>query len=221
MFIRKLSIIIIALLLLAAGFMLLRSFGMLKLVKNANSQEELPEAISAEIPVNTDFEKYLIVSNIKAENSVKTEEQLKAVLHYMKKDYRAVNIDQQVQNLSDYDCIFLTFERLDFLKNLGDYIDYVNAGGNLVFLTRPVTDKSFESISSLLGIKKYEKELIDTSGIKVLSEVMIGANGFESKTEAILNRSINLELISDIKPLLESYTDVPLLWKEIMEKAIL
>ena len=213
MFIRKLSIIIIALLLLAAGFMLLRSFGMLKLVKNANSQEELPEAISAEIPVNTDFEKYLIVSNIKAENSVKTEEQLKAVLHYMKKDYRAVNIDQQVQNLSDYDCIFLTFERLDFLKNLGDYIDYVNAGGNLVFLTRPVTDKSFESISSLLGIKKYEKELIDTSGIKVLSEVMIGANGFESKTEAILNRSINLELISDIKPLLESYTDVPLLWE--------
>ena len=65
MFIRKLSIIIIALMLLAAGFLLLRSFGMLKLVKNANSQAELPEAISPEIPVNTDFEKYLIVSNKK------------------------------------------------------------------------------------------------------------------------------------------------------------
>lgn len=214
MFIRKLFLIIIALLVLAAGFQLLRSFGMLKLVKNVNSQEQLPEAISPEIPVNTDFEKYLIVSNIQESNSLKTEEQLKAVLNYMKKDYQAMSMDQQVQNLSDFDCIFLTFERLDFLKNLSDYIDYVNAGGDLVFLARPVTDKSFGSISSLLGIKKYTKELIDTSGIKVLSDVMMGANGFESKTEAILNRSIDLELMLDIKPLLKSYTDVPLLWKK-------
>lgn len=214
MFIRKLFLIIIALLVLAAGFQLLRSFGMLKLVKNVNSQEQLPEAISPEIPVNTDFEKYLIVSNIQESNSLKTEEQLKAVLNYMKKDYQIMSMDQQVQNLSDFDCIFLTFERLDFLKNLSDYIDYVNAGGDLVFLARPVTDKSFESISSLLGIKKYAKELIDTSGIKVLSDVMMGANGFESKTEAILNRSIDLELMLDIKPLLKSYTDVPLLWEK-------
>ena len=90
----------------------------------------------------------------------------------------------------------------------------MNAGGNLVFLTRPVTDKSFESISSLLGIKKYEKELIDTSGIKILSDVMMGANGFESKTRAILNSSINLELISGTSPLLKSYTNVPLLWEK-------
>ncbi|MBE3090177.1 MAG: DUF2194 domain-containing protein, partial [Actinobacteria bacterium] len=214
MFIRKLSIIIIALILLAAGLLLLRSFGMLKLVKNANSQEELPEAISPEIPVNTDFEKYLIVSDEKEVNSAKTKEQLVAVLNYIKKDYQAMNIDQQVQNLSDFDCIFLTFERLDFLKNLSDYIDYVNTGGDLVFLTRPVTDKSFESISSLLGIKKYAKNVITTRGIKVLSDVMMGANGFESKTEDIGNSSLNLELISDIKPLLKSYTDVPLLWEK-------
>ncbi len=214
MFIRKLSIIIIALLILAAGFQLLRSFGMLKLIKNVNSLEELPEAVSPEIPANTNFEKYLIISNIKTENSLKTEEQLKAVLNYMKKDYQTVSIDQQVQNLSDFDCIFLTFERLDFLKNLNDYIDYVNAGGDLVFLTRPVTDKSFESISSLLGIKKYSKEVINTKGIKVLSDVMIGANGFESKTDSILNSSKNLELNSEIKPLLKSYSDVPLLWEQ-------
>lgn len=214
MFFKKLIAIIIALLLLAAGFQLLRSFGMLRLVKNVNSLEELPEAVSPEIPAGTHFEKYLIVSNIKTENSLKTEEQLKAVLDFMKKDYQAMSIDQQVQNLSDYDCIFLTFERLDFLKNLGDYIDYVNAGGDLIFLTRPVTDKSFESISSLLGIKKYANEVITTSGIKVLSDVLIGANGFEYKTDGINNSSINLELISDTLPLMKSYTDVPLLWEK-------
>lgn len=214
MFIKKLSIIIIALLLLAVGFQLLRSFGMLRLVKNVNSQEELPEAISPEIPENPDFEKYLIISDGKEVNSSKTKEQLVAVLNYMKKDYQTMSIDQQAQNLSDFDCIFLTFERLDFLKNLSIYIDYVNAGGDLVFLTRPVTDKSFESISSLLGIKKYTKNVVTTIGIKVLSDVMIGANGFEYKAEGIDNSSLNLELISDIRPLLKSYTDVPLLWEK-------
>ena len=114
-----------------------------------------------------------------------------AVLDYMKKDYQAMTIDQQVQNLSGFDCIFLTFERLDLLKNLSDYIDYVNTGGNLVFLTRPVTDKSFERISSLLGIQKYTENVINTRGIKVLSDVMMGANGFKSKTETIVNSSIN------------------------------
>jgi len=214
MFFRKLSIIIIVLFLLAAGLMLMRSFWIFKLVKNTNSQEELPVAISPEIPSGVDFEKYLIVSDKKEINSVDTNEQLMAVLKYMKKDYQAVDIDQQMQNLSDFDCIFLTFERLDFLKNLSDYIDYVNGGGNLVFLIRPVVDKSFESISSLLGIEKYEKNVITTKGIKVLSGVMMGANGFEYKTEDIINSSLNLKLISDEEPLLKSFTGVPLVWEK-------
>jgi hypothetical protein len=218
MFLKKLSIIIIALLLLAAGFMLLRSFGMLKLVKNANSLEELPEATSPEIPVNTDFEKYLLISDENEVNSVKTKEQLEAVLNYMKKDYQVITIDQQVQDLSGFDCIFLTFERLDFLKNLADYTSYVNAGGNLVFLTRPVTDKSFESISNLLGIKNYTKNVTTVSGIKVISDLMIGTNGFEYKTEDISNSVLNLELISDISPLLTSYSDLPLLWENAYGK---
>ncbi|MCL4417439.1 MAG: DUF2194 domain-containing protein, partial [Actinobacteria bacterium] len=214
MFTRKLSVIIIALLVLAAGFQLLRSFGVLKLVKNINSLDELPEATSPEIPSNTDFEKYLIVSNNEEPNSRKTEEQLKATLDFMKKDYRIISINQQVKNLSDYDCIFLTFERFDFLKNLSDYIDYVDAGGNLVFLVRPIVDKSFGTISGLIGIKNYTKNVINTKGIKVVSSLLMGANGFESKTENILNSSINLELNSDIEPLLKSYTDVPLLWEK-------
>ena len=218
MFLKKLFIIIAALFVLAAGFMFLRSFGMLKLVKNVNSQKELPEAKSPEIPVNTDFEKYLIISNIKIENSIKTEEHLKAVLDYMKKDYQTMTIEQQVQNLSIYDCIFLTIERLDSLKNLSDYIDYVKTGGKLVFLTRPVTDKSFEGISSLLGIKDYDKNVSNTKGIKVLSDVMIGANGFESNADDMLNSSKNLELVSGTMPLLTSYTGVPLLWEQNYQK---
>ena len=103
MFIRKLSIIIIALLLLAAGFQLLRSFGVLKLVKNVNSLEVLPLALSPEVPASAKFEKYLIISDKNEVNSVKTEEQLIFVLDYMKKDYLVISKDQQVRNLSDYD----------------------------------------------------------------------------------------------------------------------
>jgi hypothetical protein len=214
MLIRKLSIIIIALVVLAAGFMVLRSFGLLKLVKNANLQEELPEAISPEIPANVDFEKYLIVSNVQETNSLKTEEQLKAVLEYMKKDYQAISVDQQVQDLPDFDCIFLTFERLDFLENLGDYIDYVNAGGNLVFLTRPVTDKSFKSISSLLGIRENLDEIIDAYGIKMLADVIIGAGDFKSDSDTIINSSLSLKLDPGARIFITSYTDIPILWEQ-------
>jgi hypothetical protein len=214
MLIKKLSIIIIALVLLAAGFMLLRSFGLLKLVKNANLQEELPEAISPEIPADTDFEKYLIVSNVREKNSLKTKEQLKAVLEYMKKDYQAISIDQKVQDLSDFDCIFLTFERLDFLKNLSDYIDYVNAGGNLVFLTRPVTDESFKGISSLLGIRENLDEIIDTYGIKMLADVIIGAGDFKSDSDAFINSSLSLKLGPEARIFITSYEDVPILWEQ-------
>ncbi len=214
MLIRKLSIIIIALVVLAAGFMVLRSHGLLKFVKNANLQEELPEAISPKIPANIDFEKYLIVSNAQENNSLKTEEQLKAVLEFMKKDYQTINIDQQVQDLSGFDCIFLTFERLDFLKNLSDYTDYVNAGGNLVFLTRPVTDKSLKSISSLLGIRENLGEIINTYGIKMLADVIIGAGDFKSDTDTIINSSLRLELDPEARIFIVSYEDIPILWEQ-------
>ncbi|MCL5073525.1 MAG: DUF2194 domain-containing protein [Actinobacteria bacterium] len=214
MFVKKIIFIIVALLLLAAGFQILRSFGILKLVKNVNSQKELAAAISPVIPSEVNFEKYLIVSDNSETNSVQTENQLKAVFGYMKKDFTEMNIDKEAGDLSAYDCIFFTFERLDFLNNLNGYLDYVNSGGNLVFLTRPVTDKSFESMKTLLGIKENAKKTVSARGIKMLSEVLIRTASFKTDSDIILNSSIDLKLDSNIKPLITSYDDLPVLWEK-------
>ncbi|MCL4378197.1 MAG: DUF2194 domain-containing protein [Actinobacteria bacterium] len=214
MYIKKLAVIIISVFILAAGFQLLRSFGVVKLIKNVNLQEELPSAKSPSIPANTRFEKYLIIYDEKDANSIKTAEQLKKVLEYMKKDYQAADVYQEVSDISDFDCVFFAFERLDFLKNLQDYIKYVNQGGKLVFLVRPLTDKSFESIKILLGIKEYSRNMININGIRMLSDVLLGLGGFETSTKTILNSSINLKLNPVAELYITSYDKIPLLWKE-------
>ena len=214
MFTKKIIYIIIALLLLAGGLQTLRSFGVFKLVKNINSQKELAAAQSPVLPSGTDFEKYLIVSDNSEANSVETKNQLKAVLTYMQKDFVEVNSKEASVDLAGYDSVFFTFERLDFVSDLKRYIDYAGSGGSLVFLTRPVADNSFESIKALLGIKENAKQAIKARGIKMLSDVLIRAARFKTDSDIILNSSMDIKLDLDIKPLISSYADLPLLWEK-------
>jgi len=214
MFLKRLIIIFVCILVAAAGFQLLRSFTLVRFIKNVNAFEELQDARSPDIPEGINPEKYLIVSDKNEENSLKTEEQLKKVLDYMKKDYLVVGVDERITEDLNFDCIFFTFERLDYLDNMQDYLDYVEAGGSLVFLTRPLVDKSFMSISSKLGIKEYSELNNDASGIKMLSDIIIGAEDFKSSTDMIRNSSIDLILNDDVKVYISSYDDLSLLWKK-------
>jgi len=212
MFLRRVIIIVISITVLAAGFQMLRSFGIINLIKNVNSQINLSEPKEPDIPDGVNFEKYLIVSDKDETNSLKTELQLKTVLEYMKKDYFIVNVDEDVPDISNYDCIFFTFERLDFLKNIERYMDYVYSGGSIVLLTRPIADKTFENISDLLGIKKYQPRVYDTDGIEVLSDIMIGTKNFKTCSEIIRNSSLKVEVDDGSIIHLKSYDGNPMLW---------
>ena len=87
MFIRRVAIIIIALTALAAGLQFMRSFGMVRFIKNVNSHFVLAQPINAKLPENADFEKYLVVYDGNEKNSLMTLEQVEKALFYMKKDY--------------------------------------------------------------------------------------------------------------------------------------
>ena len=214
MFLKRLIIILVCILVAAAGFQLLRSSTLFRLIKNVNAFEELQDPRSLDIPEGINPEKYLIVSDKNEENSLKTEEQLKKVLDYMKKDYLIAEVGEKFVVNLNFDCIFFTFERLDYLDNMQDYLDYVEAGGSLVFLARPLVDESFISISNRLGIKKYDGINNDASGIKMLSDIMIGTKDFESSTDMIRNSSIDLILDDNVKVYISSYDDLPLLWEK-------
>ena len=214
MFLKRLIIILVCILVAAAGFQLLRSFTLVRFIKNVNAFEELQDPRSPDIPEGINPEKYLIVSDKNEENSLKTEEQLKKVLDYMKKDYLVTGVDEKVMGDLNFDCMFFTFERLDYLDNMQDYLDYVEAGGSIIFLVRPVIDESFASISGSLGVKKYSGIDNDTCGIKMLSDIMIGAKDFKSETDFIENSSVDLILNEDITVYISSYDDLPLLWEK-------
>ncbi|MBC8498979.1 MAG: DUF2194 domain-containing protein, partial [Candidatus Atribacteria bacterium] len=214
MFLKRLIIILVCILVAAAGFQLLRSFTLVRFIKNVNAFEELQNPWSPDIPEGINPEKYLIVSDKNEDNSLKTEEQLKKVLDYMKKDYLITDVDEIVMDDLNFDCIFFTFEGLDYLDNMQDYLDYVEVGGSLIFLVRPVIDESFVSISGSLGVKKYSGIDNDTCGIKMLSDIMIGTKDFKSSTDMIRNSSIDLILNDGVKIYISSYDNLPLLWKK-------
>jgi len=214
MFLKRLIIILVCILVAAAGFQLLRSFALVRLIKNVNTFEELQDPISPDIPEGVNPEKYLIVSDENEENSLKTEEQLKKVLDYMKKDYLVADVNERFVEDLNFDCIFFTFERLDYLDNMQDYLDYVETGRNLIFLVRPIINESFASISNRLGVKKYDGMNDDTCGIKMLSNIMIGAKDFKSSTDMIQNSSIDLILNDDVEVYILSYNGLPLLWEK-------
>lgn len=213
MFIRKIVVILIILIVAAVAFQVVRSYFMTRLIKNTNQYESLLEPVSAEIPKGIRFEKYLIISDSQEENSIKTTEQLEKVLDYMKKEYKTIDVSDGINEKLDFDCIFFVFERLDKLANLDYFLNYVKEGKSLVFLIRPVLDKSFESISSLLGITEFNGIKNDNRGIRMLTDIVIGAEGFVSDTGIINNSSINLKLDRSAEIYISSYENIPLLWK--------
>lgn len=262
MFLRRLTIIMIGILFLAALFQVLRSFGMFNFIKNLNAELVLEPAENLNLNGSSNkidfddccFEDYLIVINKGEENSIKLLNQLEKALKYTRKDYEVLNYDEfnalivengdtdkdtsdgqnqqatygelndeesnnntvddeKINDLQKYDCIFFTFERMDNLENPDKVFDFVYQGGRLAILTRPVTDKTFEKYSNYLGIKNFNNNLYTTSGIKVMSDILLGCGDFETDSEIIENSSLKADIYSRCKVHLKSYDNNPLLWE--------
>ena len=212
MFLRRLVIIIIAITALAGGFQVMRSMGMINLIRNVNSDFILPPPKSAPVPPEVTPEKYLIVFDKDEVNSQLTEEQVTKALEYMKKEYQVINIDEKEENLEDFAGILFIFERFDHLEGLEGYIDYVKNGGSISLMIRPVVDRTFGSIAGLLGIKDYVKNLSAKKGIEIYTDIMIGAKDFKTDSDIIINSSIDLTLDDSCQMHARTADGTPLLW---------
>ncbi|GEM_PF-163234 len=224
MFIRRITAVIISIVIIASGLQFLRSLGMFNLLKNVNAEITLEPAkkLNAAEINNIKPEKYLIIINEKEENSNKIAIQLEQTLNYLKKDYEVIDILSQasIDKLNDYqylnkfDSILIAFERLDNVKNLNIFLDYVKSGKSLAFIERPVVDKTFKESYTNFGIKQYKEKLSDSKrGIRVVSDILFGAKGFETDSNMIINSSIIVELKDNVKIHLTSYDNNPLLWE--------
>jgi len=208
--------ILMVLLIVAVGFQITRTFIFTRFIKNTNELEELPESVSASIPGDSVFNKYLILSDAGESNSIGTLKQVERVLQYMKIDYDSLDIsDSYGIDPDKYCCIIFSFESLDFLEDLITYIDFVRKGGSLIFALRPVIDPHFREISSFLGIDSFDGIEDNARGIKVEAPLLAGIDEFEYDLGFIQNSSINVKLkkSSNTRSYLSTFNGISLLWQ--------
>jgi len=213
--------ILMVLLIVAIGFQIARTFIFTRFIKNTNELEELPKSVSAAIPGDIVFNKYLILSDAGESNSIGTLKHIEKVLQYMKIDYDSLDIsDSTGIDPDEYYCIIFSFESLDFMEDLTPYIDFVRKGGSLIFAVRPVIDPHFREISSFLGIDSFDGMEDDARGIKAEAALLAGIDEFKHDLDFIQNSSINIKLKKDpnIRLYLSTFNGIPLLWQTGYEK---
>ncbi len=218
MFFKRIIYILLILLVAALGFQLARTYIFTRFIGNTNKAEVLQDPVSASVPGDISFDKYLVIYDGYEANSSSTLSQIEKVLEYMKIDYSSIDVSQAGSIETDsYECIIFAFERLD---NLGDslsrYMKFVENGGSLIFALRPVIDDGFRSIAGLLAIDSYEGIADNAKGIRTDNPLAIGMEGFESELGFIQNSSIDavLDLEKDAILYLSTYNRIPLLWKK-------
>lgn len=216
MLFKKIMSILLVLLIVAVSFQIARTYIFTRFIKNTNKLEELPEPVSASIPADDIFDRYLILSDKSERNSIGTLAQIEKVLQYMKLNYDSLDVCDSASIDPDvYDCIIFSFESLDFLEDLILYIDFVRKGGSLIFAIRPVIDPNFREINSFLAIDSFDGIKNNTKGIKIEAPLLAGIDKFEYDLDFIQNSSINMKLkkSSDTILYLSSTNGTPLLWQ--------
>lgn len=184
-----------------------RNLELLDIEKVANKQ------IGDSLLEYTSSEKCLIIYD-SGEEHIKIKENFVKVLEYIKREYDTISVDN-VANINDrYSTIILIMEDLNKLEDVEGLMKYVFEGGNVFFAYRLGLSESFYSIYRKLGIIEVN-DFIETSGIRLLDNVLIKAKGHEiTKKEFMINSSISLRLENDCEKYAESLEGVQLLWKK-------
>lgn len=171
--------------------------------QNAISQKE----IEALVP-----EKFLILYHSQDESSNAITRNIEQVLRYMKKEYDLADVKQFSQVDPKYMTVIVTIENLDAITNLDGIMQYTHNGGNVFFARMPRYNDSLYRIYRKLGINAMS-DPIETSGIRMTSNLLIQGQDAEIGEGAIFNSSIPVELDKQTKVHAVSANSLPLLWE--------
>lgn len=207
------KVVVITLLILAIGIVLQlsRSSWILNSIKNeqnltyevAQLQPARPSSLSAFNPT------YCIVYNNETD---KLKTNIAKTLDYIQKPYKL--FDTYLGKVDYLNCpnILLTTPDLKDLGSVDEIKKYVSAGGNLFFMSTLEPDNHYKSLYRLFGVIDYFG-FIETTGIKMTSNVLIGAENKTFWDENLEDNSLNIVLDTNIKRYVENSKGTPLLWK--------
>lgn len=208
----KITGFLVILLIFAMFVQLVRSDFLIGFFKNNNVITSNSSYSSAKIPPGLNKEKFLIIFDSDEQGSTELKDNIIKTLSYMKKDSTAENLKDFKTLDNSYRAVIIAFEDMDKFLYPSLLKDYVKNGGNLLLAERPVTSDSLPFISDMLGISKIS-DVMDSTGIKLLSNVLIKGTGLNISSKIFSTSCLNVTLSNTSKVLALSNENIPIIWQ--------
>lgn len=157
-------------------------------------------------------ERYAVIYDSGETSSVQVKENIVKTLQYIKKDVDIIELDRFKGLEHSYRTVIIAFEALNKLQGMDGILQYVKAGGRVLFAERSLDNDAFSGISRDLGIEDVHS-MMNLKGIKLLSNVLIKAKGFTIKDDFMVNSSLNVRLNRSCTVHALSMENKPLLWE--------
>lgn len=150
-----------------------------------------------------------------AQSALKYED-MKETLLQIDADGKKTDVAQEeIPQFSDYSRVLVGVSKLEMLgERIFDLMNWVEEGGNLMFVYPPEGDAYFSLIKNKLGILEGAQKMYMTQGFRFKKAFMIGGNqdmniidAYESSLEVILDEKCKVYLVSNDEK------ENPLLWE--------
>lgn len=208
---RNVYIILIGILLLAAAVQVTNSKLVLQFNRNGTVDGGLKGLKPAVAQVQPSGKPYCVVFDSTDEFSEKLKTQTEYVLGYLKKPARTFDVRSGVFKANGCQVVVSTLVSMELIGNLEELAQYVKQGGYVFQETTPEKGDAFYRLYRKMGIVNAGENL-DSQGIHLTSNVLIGEENLLIKDPFIINSMMSVELDKKSRVLAKTADGAPLLW---------
>lgn len=211
---RNITVVLCLVLLMALFFQYNRSDGFIRLLKNTNASQSLAGTIAIAQPPGelAPVERYLVVYDTESAYSLLLKRNIEKTIGYLKKEASSIAAKELVSGELNYTGIIFAMDDLDKVRNMEAVRNYVQRGGKVYFLFRPAPGAMLQAMRQELGFDSIG-EVVTTSGLKLLSNILIKSKGFELTQAAYIDSSLRATVNPAAQVHMVSQEGVPLLWE--------
>ncbi|MFC5604287.1 DUF2194 domain-containing protein [Sporosarcina koreensis] len=218
------SVYIVLFMVLASGvfFLIARSQFVLTFQQNDDLLHQMDELRTVvdekgELSAEGRSSLYCIAYTPSDETSVKLKQNAEKTLTHMKLDTTSINLDVQTIDYAACDVVLLAIDHLGMAGSERELEEYVADGGYVLMMTALEPDAEFLVLYRKLGISSYGYQ-VGSYGLDLVSNVLIGEDGWEIRDHFIYNSSLLISLDDHAKLLAKTPEGIPILWRTELGK---
>lgn len=208
---RKVSIIVLFVLLSGLILQLSRTQFVLKMVDNEDLTSYKDEIIKANLEQPATVSDQIDYCIVYDDTTTAFKNNAEQALSYMQKKTKSYDVYLGKVDYAKCPRIILTTPYLKHLGSIDEIESYVYNGGQLFFMNVLDMDTHFKALYRKLGILDFH-DYVKSKGVEMLSNVLIGTIG-KIFLESEINVSLGITLQKNIDVLIQSTNGTPLLWK--------